>query len=251
MASATAGRLVGRWTAVLAIVVVALVALAGCRQGGEPPIAGRAYVEDEQGNLIPAEESQSRGISLAPTRPAGSDQEWLDQFELTERSGRTVRSHELLGEPYVLSFFFTTCPTICKRQNEKVKALQQEFKGQPVKFVSITCDPEVDNPEVMSIYADQFGADPDQWLFLTGEMDYLRRIGAEMFFVAVDRRFHADKFFLVDADGQLVAGYEWPDDNAWQSLRQDLRSMLEAGGRLPSSQPSTTGTENNQITDEG
>lgn len=215
------------------------VSLLGCRESTEGPIAGRAYIEDEDGRLVPADQHHSRGISPPPTRPAGSDEQWLTEFELTERSGQTVSSLDLRGEPYVASFFFTTCPTICKRQNEKVKALQQQFKGQPIKFVSITCDPQVDNPEVLSIYADQFGADPEQWLFLTGEMDYLRRVGTEMFFVAVDRRFHADKFLLIDADGQLYAGYEWPDENAWQSLRKDIQSMLDAGGRLPAKQPDT------------
>jgi protein SCO1 len=213
------------------------ISLLGCRESAEGPIAGRAYIEDEDGNLIPADQHHSRGISPTPARPADSVQDWLTEFKLTERSGRTVSSQDLRGEPYIVSFFFTTCPTICKRQNEKVKALQQQFKGQPIKFVSITCDPEVDNPEVLSIYADQFGADPNQWLFLTGEMNYLRRVGTEIFFVAVDRRFHADKFLLIDADGQLYAGYEWPDENAWQTLQKDILAMLEAGGRLPAKQP--------------
>jgi protein SCO1/2 len=111
--------------------------------------------------------------------------------------------------------------------------LQEQFSGQPIRWISITCDPEVDNPEVLSIYAEQFKADPEQWLFLTGELDYIRRVGAEIFFVPVDRRFHADKFLLVDADGNLFRTYDWAEDTAWQNLLKDIQAMIELGGRLP------------------
>lgn len=212
------------------------LALGGCSspESGKG-VAGRAFVEDEHGNLVLADQIPSQGTSKAPIRPGDSvdEKDWLKEFELTERSGSSVSSRDLKGQPYVVSFFFTTCPTICKRQNEKVKLLQEQFQGQPIRLVSITCDPDVDNPEVLSIYADQFSADPEQWLFLTGELEYIRRVGAEIFFLPVDRRFHADKFLLVDADGNIFRTYEWPEDKAWESLLVDIQKMIDAGGRLP------------------
>jgi len=222
----------GGWKA--ASIVVLTIGTLGCgsRSGGDG-VAGNAYVEDEHGNLVPVDQSLSQGTSPAPVRSTGNDPDWLTEFELTERSGRKVSSQELKGQPYVVSFFFSTCPTICKRQNEKVQLLQEQFRGEPLRLVSITCDPDVDSPEVLSIYADQFEADPEQWLFLTGELDYIRRVGAEVFFVPVDRRFHADRFLLVDADGNIFRTYEWPEDTAWQSLLKDIRDMIKAGGRLP------------------
>ena len=222
-----------RLTSMLCL-LIALGLLAGCKPGSDQAgIAGRAYVEDEQGRRIPVDASHQRGISGPPARPAGSEEDWLKQFELTERSGKLVNSQELRGQPYVVSFFFTTCPTICKQQNAMVKMLQQKFKGRPLRLISITCDPQVDNPEVLSIYADELGADSEQWLFLTGDLDYLRRVGAEMFFLPVDRRFHADKLLLVDADGRIYGSYAWPEEDAWQALLRDIDSMLAAGGRLP------------------
>jgi protein SCO1/2 len=214
-----------------------LLSFCGCPSRDDSAgIAGTAYVEDKDGNLIPAGSDPTRGVSAGIRPPAGSEKDWLTEFELTERSGKVVSSRDLKGQPYILSFFFSTCPTICTRQNELVKQLQQKFSGQPVRLVSITCDPDVDQPEVLSIYADRFGADPTQWLFLTGQLDYIRRVGAEMFFVPVDRRFHADKFFLVDATGQTYASYAWPEDSAWQELLTDVQKMLDAGGRLPPKQ---------------
>ena len=53
-----------------------------------------------------------------PAKPPEGEA-WLSRFELTERSGETIRSEDLVGEPYIVSFFFSTCPSICvqKRQN--------------------------------------------------------------------------------------------------------------------------------------
>ena len=39
--------------------------------------------------------------------------------------------------------------------------------------MSFSVDPLTDTPEVLSEYADSFGADPRRWLFLTGERDEL------------------------------------------------------------------------------
>lgn len=196
-------------------------------------VAGKAWVEDENGNRVPATLEGTSTRRSPHRKPEGSDEKWLKQFELTERSGKLVSSQQLKGQPYVLSFFFTTCPTICTRQNEKIAQLQKKFKGQPIKFVSITCDPEVDIPQVMKIYADNFKADPEQWLFLTGDLEYLRRVGSEMFFLPVDRRFHAEKLLLIDADGEIYGGYDWNVEEQFKNLQTDMQAMIKDGGKLP------------------
>ena len=135
---------------------------------------------------------------------------WLKEFELTERSGKSIQSQDLRGEPYIACFFFSTCPGTCTRQSNQMQLLQNKFKGKPIKFVSISVDPEIDTPDVLSEYADKFQANKDRWLFLTGDMGYIIRIGTEKFFLSgVEKRGHPDKFCLVDAQGDLVGSYSW------------------------------------------
>jgi protein SCO1/2 len=150
----------------------------------------------------------------------------MSDFELTERSGETVSSKQLRGQPYVVSFFFTTCPSICIQQNQKLRELQQAFAGEPVKFVAISCDPDTDTPERLREYAARFDADPDQWLFLTGELGYIRDVGAEVFQIAVDEKFHAEKFILVDADGKVEGYYSWPERHQFKKLQERIREMI-------------------------
>ena len=170
--------------------------------------------------------SSTSSTTSAKRKPKGSDKEWLTEFELTERSGKLISSESFLGQPYVVGFFYATCPSICVRQNEKFKILQDKFKGQPIRLVEITCDPEVDRPEVLAEYANRFEADKEQWLFFTGEMDYISRVGSEMYQIGVLRRGHPEKFALVDAKGKIFGYYTWSDAGQWQALQRDMAKLI-------------------------
>jgi len=157
---------------------------------------------------------------------AKKEDAWLKEFELTERSGRTIKSEDLRGEPYIACFFFSTCPGSCTRQSNQMQLLQSKFKGKPIKFVSITVDPEIDTPEDLTEYADNFQAS-DKWLFLTGSLDYIIRVGTEKFFLGhVEKRGHPDQFCLVNAEGDLVGSY------AWQELAERELLMAHANELL-------------------
>ena len=214
-----------RWFVTLAVCFS--MTLAGCKPKLESGQAGRAYVESETGELIASDEAEAAAARPADVSevPQGEDK-WLTQFELIERSGEPITSEDLKGQPYVASFFYSSCPSICVQQNEKVKELQKKYQGKPVHFVCISCDPEVDRPEVLSKYAERFEADKDQWLFLTGELDYIRRVGSEIFQLPVNLRFHAEKFVLVGADGKIVGFYAWATPEQWRSLQHDLDELI-------------------------
>ena len=212
----------------LSLMVVGVVMLTRARPGSLPADqAGVAFIENDDGSFRKASDVRPQKRTIVNTsKPAGSDAEWLSDFELTERSGKLINSQSFRGQPYVVGFFFATCPSVCVKQNEKFKVLQDKFRGQPIRLVEITCDPEVDRPEVLAEYADRFGADPDQWLFFTGEMDYIKRVGSEMFSIGIMRRGHPEKFALVDAEGKVYGLYTWTDAGQWQALQRDMTKLI-------------------------
>ncbi|TWU59365.1 hypothetical protein Poly51_21530 [Rubripirellula tenax] len=164
--------------------------------------------------------------NATPTKPP-EDEEWLSRFELTERSGKTIKSEDLAGHPYVVSFFFSTCPSICVQQNQIIKELQDEFEGQGVRFVAISVDPENDTPEKLREYAARFGADEEQWLFMTGDLTYIRRIGAEIFRQPVNKQFHTERFVLVDPKGEIEGFYNWPEKRQLAAMKEQIREMMK------------------------
>ncbi len=194
--------------------------------------AGRAVVQSIDAKI---EGRREYYRTLREQVGAMTPEQWLRGFALTERSGATVTDQELHGQPYVASFFFSRCPSICVQQNDKVKLLQTKFRDEAVRFVSITCDPEYDTPEVLREYANRIGASPDKWLFLTGDWDYLRRVSAEVFFNGLHSpRFHIEKLLLVDERGQILTDYDWHDPEEMQALERDLRTMLTSLKRVES-----------------
>lgn len=160
------------------------------------------------------------------TSPDLQGVDWLKEFTLVERSGRKFASQELAGKPYLGSFFYSMCPSECIQQNTKLGELAREYSDSDFRFLSISCDPEVDHPERMREYAAKFRAHPDAWLFLTGNLLYIRRIGAEMYQVPVDVRSHTERFIAVDRSGKVRGHFNWKDPAQLTALRKLMKTML-------------------------
>ena len=93
----------------------------------------------------------------------------LIDFSFTERGGRTVTREELRGKFLVVNFVHTGCSISCALVNRRMAEVQQLVAGQDdVQLLSFTVDPGTDTPAVLTKFANQFGADPKRWLFLTG-----------------------------------------------------------------------------------
>jgi hypothetical protein len=81
-------------------------------------------------------------------------------FSFLDQRGRTITQDSLRGKIVVLSFFFTSCPTVCPAMNMNVKQVHDRLMAyKDIQFVSISVDPETDRPEVLMDYAERFGVE--------------------------------------------------------------------------------------------
>src|SRR5262249_9328900 len=109
-------------------------------------------------------------------------------FSLTERSGKTITDKDLRGSVWIASFVFTRCNGPCRAVSSTVARLQAEFKNEPgVKFVTFTVDPTHDDLTALRAYAKNRNADPERWLFLTGDEATVHKLIREQFKQAVER----------------------------------------------------------------
>ncbi len=140
----------------------------------------------------------------------------LIDFSFTERGGRTVTREELRGKFLVVNFVHTGCSISCAMVNRRMAEVQQLVAGQEdVQLLSFTVDPGTDTPAVLSKFADQFGADPKRWLFLTGsktalyhviETSFLTRDTSPPYMEMPGGFRKADQIAIVDREG-IVRGY--------------------------------------------
>ncbi len=172
-------------------------------------------------------------------------------FQLIDQEGRRFDSRSLQGKVWVANFIFTTCPTVCPKLSQAMAQTARRFEivgGERFKLVSFSVDPETDTPAVLKSYATKYEANPEQWTFLTGELDALkttivdgfmmpmgdakpgalnRPLPAEAALMAVA---HGVRLILVDPEGQ-VRGYYEADAAGLERLAQDAAQVL--GVKVP------------------
>ena len=157
-------------------------------------------------------------------------------FSLVERSGRAVSTDDLKGRVWIADFIYTECEDTCPLQSRAMAALQADLEGYgDLRSVSTTVDPLTDSPALLSQYADRYGADGERWLFLTGELQTIRRIVQDGFRLSaaplegqpVDPVvFHSSRFVLVDRAGEIRGYYDSNDPRALERLRRNARMLL-------------------------
>ena len=100
-------------------------------------------------------------------------------FVLLNQEGNRFDSTILRGKVIVLNFIFTTCTDVCPLFTAHLAELQRALKNESAGnlfLVSITTDPEVDSPKVLKSYAQRYGADFQNWAFLTGSESQLKQV---------------------------------------------------------------------------
>jgi protein SCO1/2 len=139
-------------------------------------LPGLRAMADESGAGAPAARAENLSSSprLSVIAPA-------PDFTLFDTAGNTVRLSDYRGRVVVLAFVFTSCPGVCPVISRQMAALQAELKKpglfpQRTCMLSVTVDPETDTPEVLTKYAESFGADPSGWRFLRDEPDRLKKV---------------------------------------------------------------------------
>ena len=169
---------------------------------------------------------------------------WVREFHLLKSNEEPFFSRELTGEVWITNFFFTSCPTICKEQTKYIEGLQSRLGENPTKLVSITTDPGTDLPAKLREYARSHNADPDRWLFLTGNQKVIPRVAAEFFSAMGDGDHHSTELFVVDKWGNVRGRFDWQDaaqevemlglvDDLWKETRPPGTFKRIDGGEKP------------------
>jgi len=92
-----------------------------------------------------------------------------------DTSGKALRLYDLLQDKLVLlGFIYTHCPDVngCPLASYVMKQVQHRLVddkqlGDQVRLISLSFDPELDTPEVMSQYSHHFKRKDFDWRFLT------------------------------------------------------------------------------------
>ncbi len=153
----------------------------------------------------------------------------IADFQLQNQDGKAVTLSDLKGKVWVADFMFTTCAELCPMMSRHMARLNQIFGNfENVRLVSISVNPENDTPSALKTYAQKYGADEKQWMFLTGPRDDIQKLAVESFKLGDMKEiaFHSPMFVLVDRKAQVRGYYDSTDEAKRERLVKDLNRLL-------------------------
>lgn len=162
----------------------------------------------------------------------------IQSFSLQAADGGRFDSKSLAGRPYVVSFFFTHCPSVCPKIMGAMAEVRDDAPTD-LQLVSITVDPDNDTPERLTEYAASIGAVAPRWQLLTGTREELLAAVRGSFMTHMGEReegeaglydiAHGARLMLVDGRSRLRAILD-PAFGEHKSLKV-MVEQLRAEGR--------------------
>ena len=155
---------------------------------------------------------------------------------LVDETGTRHRLEDWRGTVLAVTFIYTRCPlpNFCPVMDRHFRAVQEQVRTDPalrggVRLLSVSFDPEHDQPGVLAKHAANLGADPAVWHFLTGNREDVDAFAAQ-FGVAVmrdaatpDEIVHSLRTAIIDGEGKLMTtlgGSEWAPADLVAEIRR-------------------------------
>lgn len=150
-------------------------------------------------------------LGIGRTTPAQVD--YLPALPLVDQNGKSVLLSSVKGKPVLVGFIHTSCKGVCEMMTAKMRQVAHSLGAQfnsSVTMVSITTDPDDDDPAHLLKYAKAQRADTDGYLFLTGTQQQIDRL-LNLYDVPEEgpdeTMVHVLDLFLVAPDGSSMHKY--------------------------------------------
>ncbi len=177
---------------------------------------------------------QVRLARLAKTQPP-----FPPDVTLEDSQGRSYSISEFAGRYVFATFFYSSCPTVCvelERNMEQVyEKLPRSMLGKDIVFLSISFDPERDDPARLDQYRRFFDSDGETWRMARvndrEELDrLLDRFGVIVIPDDSGGFAHNSAFYLIDPAGSLVNVMDYEDVDG--AARKVLGVLAKGGASL-------------------
>ncbi len=136
----------------------------------------------------------------------------LPPVTLQDQDGRLFKLQDYHGQLLAIEFIYTRCQTICRVQGMVFKQIRDQIPasmlGRGFSLLSISFDPQHDDPPSLRAYADRFGADGTYWRIARVEnpaelATLLKAFGIVVIDDGMGGFEHNAAMHLLDRDGRL------------------------------------------------
>lgn len=162
--------------------------------------------------------------------------EQVANFEFTTQDEESLSLDDLKGDWWIAYFMYTNCTIVCPTTTPNMVSVQNQLNeyGLNPQIVSFSIDPDYDTPDVLRNYANEYGADLDNWHFLTGyEFDDIQELSEDSFKTVLEdggpeehQYVHSTSFFLINPNGEIIKRYDGMSDEEMDVLVSDLKKEM-------------------------
>jgi protein SCO1 len=163
----------------------------------------------------------------------------LPDFTAMNADSTLVSTTEMDGKVTVVETFFSTCQSICPIMNHN---LTRVFDGlshnKQFQIFSYTVDPTRDNLSTLRAYADQHGADLEQWRFLRAEQDSIFNFGRWSLKLPLGEEeiegnfLHSERFVLIDWNRNVRGYYDGTDSLSVNKMMNHIVLLMSEKDRI-------------------
>jgi protein SCO1/2 len=166
----------------------------------------------------------------------------LPDCELTDENGNRIHLSDFRGRTLAFTFFFSRCPLpdFCPRMSKDFAETRQLLLKTPDaptnwQFLSISFDPEFDQPSVLTSYADFFrGTNADRWLFAVAPTNTLAELAPRLDLIVMHDGVnisHNLRTVVLNPQGHIARqfdGNEWTPQELADAILETARGQTAA-----------------------
>lgn len=135
------------------------------------------------------------------------------EVTLEDSKERVYPITDLEGKYVMITFVYTACTDVCPQLEmnlaEVYDAVPEQYIGEDIVFLSISFDPERDDPETLDRYRQSFGSDGDTWrMARINDEEELNNLLDDFGVIVIPDGegdfVHNSAFYLVNPEGYLI-----------------------------------------------
>ena len=158
----------------------------------------------------------------------------VSDFELTNQLGEPITAATFEGKIYVVTFFFSTCASICPKMARSLGHVQERFlDNDDVMLLSHSVLPDYDTVEVLARYGERFNVNPDKWLLATGSQEHIFELARKSYFAVIKGEqgaesgfIHTENFVLIDKEKRIRGYYNGIAKTEVDQMMDDIDRLL-------------------------
>lgn len=165
------------------ILLTLLLLLAYCKEE-KKPVFKPEYTETSvpQDGMLPHFKSELMDPYWPEENKYPADLRRFSDFNLTNHNGKIITEKDLSGNYKLLVFFYAKCKGICPMITRNIQNFIPRIEDKSnLQIISITVNPEVDNPEMLQKFREMYKIKEENWIFLTGPKEFIFNLARQQF----------------------------------------------------------------------